>query len=70
MGHRWVAPRGWEVELIQLDNRHVFRVRQYQCLSAYCRTVREVEKVLEREGFGVTVADLVEMLPTAKAAAP
>ncbi|MBG6089798.1 hypothetical protein [Actinomadura viridis] len=61
---RWVARRGWDVELIRLDGREVLRARQFGSLHAYCATVRELEVLLRRGGL--TLADLIEVLPTAR----
>lgn len=51
------------MELIRLDGRPVLRARQHGVLSRYCVTVAELEAVLA--GARLTMADLVEVLPTA-----
>ncbi|MFB4307007.1 hypothetical protein [Actinomadura sp. GTD37] len=55
-----MGPRGWDVELIRLDGRTVFRARQHRMLVGYCANVRALEVVLARAGL--TTADLVEVL--------
>ncbi|MFB4315827.1 hypothetical protein [Actinomadura sp. 21ATH] len=64
MSRRWVAPGGWDIELIDLDGVALLRVRYLRYLRGYCRTVHEVAALLEPAGL--TMADLVEMLPTAR----
>ncbi|WP_285699741.1 transposase [Actinomadura sp. NBRC 104412] len=63
MGRRWVGPRGWDVELIRLDGRSILRARQHGVLRGYYATIAELEVVLA--AAGLTMADLVEVLPTA-----
>jgi len=57
---KWIGPRGWDVELIRLDGRAVFRARQHRCLVDYCATVKALEVLLARAGL--TTADLAEVL--------
>lgn len=58
---RWVGPRGWDVEVISLNGRRMFRARQHNVLRGYCATIRELEAVLA--AGRLSMADLVEVLP-------
>ncbi|QXJ24052.1 hypothetical protein AGRA3207_005303 [Actinomadura graeca] len=59
---RWVAPGGWDVELIRLDGRPTLRARRHLILIRYCFGVRDLETVLA--AADLTTADLVRVLPT------
>lgn len=59
MGQRWTAPGGWDVEVITLNGRQIFRVRCWGCLIVYARSVEDLVRVLDVNG--VDPADLVEV---------
>jgi hypothetical protein len=61
---KWVAPGGFDVELITLDGVECLRVRRFRFLQGrgYYRTIDEVQELLE--AAGLTMADLVPVLPT------
>lgn len=59
MGQKWIGPRGWDVELIQLNGRPTLRARQYGMERGYCATVAELERLLARDGL--TFGDLEEV---------
>lgn len=56
---RWRGPNGIEIEVIQLDQRHLIKVCQrvngHRYLIGYCATVAEVAE-------HVDLADLVELI--------
>ncbi len=61
MGTRWTVEGrdGWDIELIVLDERPVWRVRQHRMLVGDARTPGELERLLARHGIGL--ADLTEI---------
>ncbi|MFC0862431.1 transposase [Sphaerimonospora cavernae] len=52
---RWVGVDGWEVGVITLDGRQLFRVRHLGYLVSYCTTVAVVARHID-------LADLVEVV--------
>jgi hypothetical protein len=60
---QWVAPRGWHVELIELNDQQILRARRGGFLQGYCKNIAELDKLLERDGL--TLGHLVEVLPAA-----
>lgn len=65
---RWVAPGGWDIELIMLNDTQTLRARRDGFLHGYCKSVSELEKLLRQANL--TTADLVEVLPTSARRAP
>jgi hypothetical protein len=61
MGQRWTfeGRPEWDVELITLDQRRVFRVRHFRMLLGYYATTAEMDRALKL--YGLTAADLVEV---------
>jgi hypothetical protein len=58
MGQRWMAPDGWEVEAIRVNNRQILRVRHGKTVIVYARSVEDLVRVLTLHG--VNPADLEE----------
>ncbi|MEU6710036.1 hypothetical protein ABZ897_01040 [Nonomuraea sp. NPDC046802] len=55
----WCAPKGIEVELIQLDHKQLFKVSQHvngrRYLLGYCATIAQIARYVD-------LADLVEIV--------
>lgn len=62
MGRRWTAAGGWDVELIRLDRRACYRVRQHRVLVGYAYSDTELAVLLA--GCGLDPGELVEAAHT------
>lgn len=59
MGRHWTAAGGWDVELIRLDLRSCYRVRQHLTLVGYAYSETELAVLLA--ACGLDPGDLVEI---------
>lgn len=62
MGRRWTAAGGWDIELIRLDGRACYRVRQHRVLVGYAYSDTELAVLLAE--CGLDPGELVEAAHT------